>query len=187
MIVYEYNLTVEEFKQENFGSMLNIARVYYTTIISMACLCLLINERASRLIWFMNILSLFLWFDSPYFRIVVFFLLVPSLEILNSISKSSESATTVGQTNYEKLFLANLFYMQALGIYIICYGNSQLMFNKRPVNRGIFFPVETYKYTTAFVLYLTKWQIQFIVLSFMNLRLFSNFKDFGAVGIEEKG
>lgn len=143
-----------------------IAQEYFNTIAFNVFLSLFVNEKATRIIWFVQILSLMLWFHNAYFRIIIFACIVPCYEGIMFVYSYIFSGGSMAKVTYEKLFISNMFYFNSICLYFIFLGTTITNVNIRAGERANYVQMGEFYINTGFIYAITKYSLQILSIAF---------------------
>ena len=116
-------------------------------------------------------ITVLFWFNNFYFRLVTLSCVVFYEYILKIYYKIEQN---VPRSQYERNFIANTWYFQAIILFFINYGTTDTNINVRAAYRGTSDLIGVSYLQSTVIFQITKWGIEILTICFFYLRLISH-------------
>jgi hypothetical protein len=145
----------------------SLAAQFLTTLGLALLLTMFLSEKSANSLRFNILLAILFWFNNSYFRLIIFALVVPLLEL---IKKKRGVEKSVKASQYEKMLISSIFYLQAIIMYFTCFGSTDTNVNVRAALRGTTDLIGIDYVRSGIIFAVTKYSIQILVIGFFYLR-----------------
>lgn len=169
IVNYEYWISFREIIKPSY-EMMNYSWLFYQTIFYQFLLSFLIPEKAANKYRFSLVVVVLFWFNNFYFRLIMFFCVVCFEYIMKYYYKIEDAIT---KSQYERSFIANAWYLQAIILFFINFGSSDTNVNVRAAYRGTSEQIGVNYLQSGIIFQVTKWSLEILTITFFYFRFVS--------------